>query len=152
MPNRCWKLVTVLLCIPNKIGVTVDKILAGRIFKRRPGHKWFRPYKGQYEGRNIKVGRRRQFFLAKLFLPAVHGVSDDTLAEFVAFGKKQWIRRFESTGFEVLKVKRLTYASGYGFGFDGLRKHMERLKLHTVYAYIVCKQGEKSKYAAYFIH
>jgi ubiquinone/menaquinone biosynthesis C-methylase UbiE len=39
MPNRYWKLVTVLLHIPNKMAVTIDKILAGRIFKRRPGHK-----------------------------------------------------------------------------------------------------------------
>lgn len=152
MPNRCWKLVTVLLHIPNEMAVTIDKILAGRIFKRRPGHKWFRPYKEQYGGRNIKVGRRRQFFLTKLFLPAVHGVSDNTLAEFIAFGKKQWIRRFESAGFKVLTVKRVAYNSGYGFGFDRLRRLMEYLWVYCLYAYITCRNDMESKYAKYFVN
>lgn len=151
MPNRCWKLVTVLLYIPNKVAVIVDKILAGRIFKRRPGHKWFRSYKRQYGGNNIKVGRRRQFFLAKPFLPRIHGVSNNTVAEFIAFGKKQWIRRFESAGFKVVAVKKVVWTSGYGFGFDRIRKQMERLQLHTVYAYIVCKKDRKSKYATCFV-
>lgn len=151
MPNRCWKLVTVLLHIPNKVAVTIDKISAGRIFKRRPGHKWFRPYKRQYGGNNIKVGKIRQFFLAKPFLPGMQGVSNNTVAEFIAFGKKQWIRRFESVGFKVFMVKKVVYSSGYGFGFDKLRKLMEHLQLHTEYAYIVCKENGESKYTAYFV-
>jgi len=151
MPNRCWKLVTVLLHIPNKVGKVIDKILGGRIFKRRPGHKWFRPYKRKYMGHNIKLARRRQFFLAKPFLPRIHGVSDNTIAEFIAFGKKQWIRRFESVGFKVLMVKKVVYSSGYGFGFDKLRRLMELLQFYTVYAYIVGKKNSESKYMTYFI-
>lgn len=152
MPNRCWKLVTVLLHIPNKMAVTVDKLLAGRILKRRPGHKWFRSYKQQYGGNNIKVGRRRQFFLAKPFLPRIHGISDNTVAEFVAFGKKRWVRRFESAGFEVLGVKKLAYNSGYGFGFDTLRRLMEYMQIYCSYAYIMCKDDTGSKYAKFFVN
>jgi len=150
MPNRCWKLTTILLYIPNKIVVATDKILAGRIFKRRPGHKWFRPYKQRYQGNNPKIGRRRQFFLTKLFLPRVHGASGSTIREFIAFGKKQWIREFESAGFRVAAVKKLGFNSGYGFGCDRLRKIMERVGLHTSYAFIVCKDNTDSKYAAHF--
>ena len=124
MPNRYWKLATILLYIPNRVAVLMDKILAGRIFRRRSGHKWFRTYKRRYTGHNIKIGRRRQFFLSKLFLPRIHGVSKNTIAELIVFGKKQWIRKFESAGFKVLAVKKVAYSSGYGFGFDRLRKLM----------------------------
>ena len=151
MPNRYWKLVTILFHIPNKVAIIIDKILAGRIFKRRPGHKWFRPYKQKYGGDNIKIGRRKRFFLAKPFLPRIHGASNNTIAEFISFGKKQWIRKFESAGFKVLAVRRVAYNSGYGFGFDRLRKLMERLGLHTLYAYIVCKENSESKYTTCFV-
>lgn len=150
MPNRYWKLVTILLHIPNKVVAVIDKTLAGKILKRRPNHKWFRSHKQKYKGNNIKIGRRKQFFLAKPFLPRIHGVSNNTIAEFVAFGKERWIRKFESTGFKVLTVKKVTFTSGYGFGFDRLRKLMERLRLYTLYAYIVCKKDSESKYTAHF--
>lgn len=150
MPNRCWKLATIVMYIPNKIAVGIDKILAGQIFKRRPGHKWFRPHKQCYGGNNIKVGRRRQFFLSKLFLPRIHGASSNTITELIAFGKKQWIKKFESAGFRVLSVKGVISNSGYGFGFDRARKLMERCGLHTLYAYIVCKSDSESEYAAHF--
>lgn len=151
MPNRYWKLATILFHIPNKVATVIDKILAGRIFKRRPGHKWFRPYKQKYGGNNPKVGRRKQFFLAKPFLPKIHGISNNTIAEFIAFGKKQWIRKFGSAGFKVLTVKKVIFSSGYGFGFDRLRKLMEHLALHSLYAYVVCKKGSEGKYTIYFV-
>jgi len=150
MPNRYWKLATIVMYIPNKIAVSIDKILAGRIFKRRAGHKWFRPYKQCYGGNNIKVGRRRQFFLSRLFLPRVHGASKNTIAELIAFGKKQWIKKFESAGFRVLRVKGVIFNSGYGFGFDRVRKLMEHCGLSTLYAYTVCKSDGQSEYAAHF--
>ena len=150
MPNRYWKLATIAMYIPNKIAVTIDKILAGRVFKRRPDHRWFRPYKQCYGGNNIKVGRRRQFFLSRLFLPRIHGASKNTIAELIAFGKKQWIKKFESAGFRVLGVRGVIFNSGYGFGFDRVRRIMERCGLHTLHAYIVCRSDNESKYAAYF--
>lgn len=139
LPNRCWKLVTILLYIPNKIAVTAEKAFAGRLFKRRPGHKWGKAYKQKFGGNNMKLGRRRQFFLSKPFLPRMHGVSSNTIAEFIAFGKKQWIKKFESAGFKVLAVRNVSFNSGYGFGFDRVRTFAEHLGFKTVYAYIVCR-------------
>lgn len=141
MPNRCWKLTTVLLHIPNKIAKTIDKALAGNLFKRRKGHKLFKPHKKEFGGNNMKTGRRKQFFLTKPFLPGMHGISNNTCAEIIAFGKKTWIKKFESTGFTVLKVKNCGFNSGYGFGFIRLRKLMEFLNIHSAYAYIIFKQN-----------
>ncbi|RKY07560.1 MAG: hypothetical protein DRP66_06470, partial [Planctomycetota bacterium] len=71
LPNRYWKLTTILLHIPNKLAVLIDKATAGRLFKRRKGHKWFKAYKERFGGNNMKVGRRKQFFLAKPLLPRI---------------------------------------------------------------------------------
>lgn len=151
MPNRYWKIATVLLHVPNKVAKTIDKMLAGRLFKRRKGHKLFKPHKEVFGGNNMKIGRRKQFFLSKLFLPRTHGISNDTLTEFVAFGSKQWIKKFELADFTVLEVKKCGFNSGYGFGWDQTRKFMENIGIHTVYAYIVCKKHKVSKYAHLFL-
>jgi len=151
LPNRYWKLVTILLHIPNKIAVVVDKAFAGRLFKRRPGHKWRKPYKQTFGGNNMKLGRRKQFLLSKPFLPRIHGISSNTITEFITFGKKQWGKKFESAGFKVLAVKKVVFNSGYGFNFARLRKLMEHLGFHTLYAYIMCKAGHESKYTRYFM-
>lgn len=150
MPNRVWKIATILLYIPNKIAGAIDKITSGRIFKRRQGHKWFKPYKETFDGNNLKAGRKKRFFLSKLFLPRLHGVSNSTVVEFIAFGKKQWVARFESAGFTVLAVRKVVFNSGYGFGFERVSSLMEWLGLHTLYAYIVQKKEGASKYAGFF--
>lgn len=151
LPNRYWKLTTILLHIPNKLAVLIDKAAAGRLFKRRKGHKWFRPCKEKFGGNNMKVGRRKQFFLAKPFLPRIHGVSNNTISEFIAFGRKRWIGKFEAAGFDVLAVKKVAFNSGYGFGFPRIRNFAEYLGIKTAYAYIMQKQNSASGYAVYFM-
>ncbi len=151
LPNRCWKLATILCHIPNKLAVLADKTLAGRLFKRRKGHKWFRARKEKFGGNNMKSGRRRQFFLARPFVPGIHGVSDNTISEFIAFGRNRWIKKFEAAGFEVLAVKPTLFNTGYGFGFDRLRRVMENLGCYSTYAYVVCKEGRRSRYSKYFV-
>jgi SAM-dependent methyltransferase len=63
MPNRYWKLATILLHMPNKLTVAADKVLAGQALRRRAGHKLFQPCKQRYGGNNLKLGRRKQFSL-----------------------------------------------------------------------------------------
>ena len=149
LPNRNWKLVTVLLHIPNKVAKFVDRILSGRIFRPSRGR---RPHGQQSTRNNPKLGpkRRRRFFLAKLLLPRIHGVAGNTLSEFIAFGKNRWIRQLEKCGFEILGVRNLGFSSGYGFGWARLRRLMERLGIHTSYACIACKLGSETSYAEYF--
>lgn len=146
LPNRTWKVATIFCYIPNKIITAVDKFLAGNLFKRRPGHKFGKPYKEKYGGNNQKIGRRKQSRFTKLFLPPVHGISSNTLQEFYVFGKKSWICRFRNAGFEVIAVKKLAFSSGYGFGFKRIKCLLERLSIKSVSAFILCKQRHKSKY------
>jgi hypothetical protein len=73
------------------------------------------------------------------------------MGEFIAFGKQRWIRKFESAGFKVLAVRKVAWSSGYGFGFIRLRRLMERLGFHTVYAYFAAKTNCSNRYADYFV-
>ena len=138
VPNRWWKLATLLLHVPNKSAKFVDRVLGGKLF-----HRAKRPRGGGSAStrNNPKIRRRRRFFLAKLLVPRIHGVSRTTVREFIAFGRKRWLRRFESAGFRVLAVRKIGFNSGYGFGCDRLRRLMDRLGIHTCDAYIACKQG-----------
>ena len=149
LPNRNWKLATVLLHVPNKMAKFIDRILSGRIFR---GAKVRKPHRQPSTRNNPKLGpkRRHRFFLARLLLPRIHGVAGSTVSEFIAFGKNRWVRRFERCGFRILDVRNLGFCSGYGFGCRRLRKLMERLGIHTSYAYIACKAGRESNYAEYF--
>lgn len=151
LPNRTWKAATVLCFIPNKIVKTLDKLLAGRLLKRRPDHPWGRACKEKFGGNNQKLGRKKQSRLTKLFLPPVHGISANTLQEFCAFGRKPWIRRFEQAGFEVIGIKKMPFNSGYGFGFRRLKRLAEGLGLHGATAFILCRKGRTSRYVPFFV-
>ena len=147
LPNRWWKLTTMLLHSPNKSAKIVDRVLAGQLL-----HRGKRPRGGGPAStrNNPKIRRRRRFFLTKLLMPRLHGISRTSVGELIAFGRKRWLRRFESAGFRVLAVKKVGFSSGYGFGCDRLRRLMERLGIHTCCAYIACKQGRRSSYRKHF--
>ncbi len=148
MPNRLWKAVTVLLYIPNRLLTSVEKLLVAARPSSRRTHSARRP---PYGGNNLKLARRKQCFLTKLFLPRTHGVSGTTLAEFLAFGKARWVHEFQLAGFQVLAVKKVAFSSGYRFGYERVGRVLERLGMCTVSAYILCKRGAQFPPAAHFL-
>ncbi len=148
MPNRLWKGTTVLLYIPNRLLTSVEKLLIAATPSSGRTHSTRRP---PYGGNNLKLARRKQSFLTKQFLPRTHGVSGNTLAEFLAFGKARWVHEFQLAGFRVLAVKRVAFSSGYRFGYERVRRVLERLGLYTVSAYILCKQDAQSPLATHLL-
>ncbi len=146
LPNRTWKTSTTLCYIPNRIIMTIDKFFAGKLFKRKPGHEFGQTSKKKYGGNNQKTGRKKQSRLTKLFLPAIHGISSNTLQEFYVFGSNPWIRRFQNAGFDIVTIYKMPFNSGYGFGFKSIRRLMERLGLSSGSAFVLCKKGHKTKY------
>lgn len=74
----------------------------------------------------------------RALLPPVHGASGSNLEELLAFRIDRWRRRFESSGFEVLKVEPLYLHSAYRFlpfRALGLRDALARRGLCSVAAY-----------------
>lgn len=139
LPNRLWKITTLLLHWPNKIVKAIDKVLGGVRTPRSAGPRPAR--EGSHN--NLKTPRRKRNVLAKLFLPRIHGVSTTTLGELAAFGRTPWTKRFEQAGFDVLAVHKAGFNSGYGFGWHRLRRVLEWAGLHTSYAYVLSKRGQR---------
>ena len=51
----------------------------------------------------------------------------------------------KDAGFQVVKVVKGPVASGYGFGFDGLRSFLEKLGFCSEYMFVtVCKKNGTS--------
>jgi hypothetical protein len=73
--------------------------------------------------------------------PQVHGEFDGHIREFFGFRAKAWAQAFHSAGFEVRGCLRLPLCSGYGFGFERLRRVGERWGLGAHNAFIVTHPG-----------
>lgn len=147
MPNRLWKLTTVALHILNRLLTGAQKH-----FSAASSTADGRATRGRtYGGNNIKAVKKRQFFLTKPFLPRTHGISGNTVSEFLAFGKARWVHEFEAAGFRVLAVRKVAFSSGYHFGYRRWAGLMERLGLHTVLAYLLCKSDSTAASARYFV-
>jgi 2-polyprenyl-3-methyl-5-hydroxy-6-metoxy-1,4-benzoquinol methylase len=150
MPNRLWVLMIVLFHLPNKIAKNIDKLLVKLFGDETTKTAYMKKRKKRVGGNNLKSEKKRQFFLFKPFIPRPHGISDGLIKEFIAFGKNEWIDKFQATGFDILGVKPVSFNSGYGFGYTKFRNILEKKRICTGYTYIVCKKGFKSSYAKVF--
>lgn len=78
--------------------------------------------------------------LVKLHRPAIHGVSDNHLAEFAAFGYQGWITKFRANGFSVEETAGLPFYVGHCNSFIPIIKAGNRLGLHASFLYVAQKQ------------
>jgi len=85
-------------------------------------------------------------------VPEPHGVSRSHVEEFSAFSRRRWKAEFERANFEIIAILKGPVASGYGFGFEGLRRFLERLGVTSEYIYVARKRGAASPYARYFVN
>jgi SAM-dependent methyltransferase len=98
---------------------------------------------------NIK-SKRHYSYWSRLLLPPPHGACGGTLEELMTFRKQRWKALFEQHGFRVWQINKGPVASGYGFGFDGLRGVLESAGFTSVYIYIAVKVGFISPHLKHF--
>jgi hypothetical protein len=79
----------------------------------------------------------------KGLLPTIQGEYSGHVSEWRGFGVSAWTREFEAAGLDVCHVAALPLYSGYGFGFDRLRRIGERLGLSAHNAFILAHRGER---------
>ena len=75
--------------------------------------------------------------------PQVHGEYDGHVREFLGFRAKTWATTFRRAGFAVRGQLRLPLCSGYGFGFERLRRAGERCGLGAHNAFLVTHPGAR---------
>lgn len=162
MPNRFWKVLHLVLYIPNRIVSFLER--SSNPTWRKQKLRWLlgsqraeggglpSPDRGAGEmlGRNPKTKRRSRSFICRLFLPEPHGVSSTNLAELSRFSKVRWKREFERAGLELVAVKKGKVLSAYAFGCDRIRRMLESMGLSTEYVYVARMKGKTSRYCQYF--
>jgi SAM-dependent methyltransferase len=159
MPSAFWKMCQILLHPANQIVMFLERVT------EPGGVKWLvRRLTGRPDplpsgdgsrslplGNNPKTARPAISRLRRLLVPEPHGVSPRNLQEFRAFSRTRWCNEFTRAGFRVLAVRKGPVASGYGFGFERLRRVLERLGATSEYVYVAVKQGATSPYATYLV-
>jgi SAM-dependent methyltransferase len=128
MPTPWWRFFATLLHFPNKFFNILN-----RIFSKEFNKKKIR------KGNNLKSQEKRNKYIDFL-IPKPHGVSSNSFSEFFAFRKSKWENLFIKTGYDIIKIKAGPVSSGYGFGWDRIRKLLEDLGIATEYIYYAKKR------------
>lgn len=131
MPSVTWKLLQLVMYYPHIILSGFEWIGAERQLPAATTEAWRDQGHKSTKWQEFKRG----------VLPQVHGEFDGHIREFLGFRAKAWERAFCSAGFEVRGCLRLPLCSGYGFGFERLRRVGERCGLGAHNAFIVTHRG-----------
>lgn len=131
MPSVTWKLLQLAMYYPHVALSGLEWIGAERQLPAATTEQW--------RDHGIKSSWWQEF--KRGAFPQVHGEFTGHLSEFFGFRVKAWARAFCSAGFEVRGWLRLPLCSGYGFGFERLRRVGERCGLGAHNAFIVTHPG-----------
>ncbi len=155
MPSPFWKACHIVGFYPNWVISRMQRLRRQRESARRRQRKMGTSAAGPAENEeawnnNPKLGRRYGY-MRRLLAPTPHGIAASNIAEFAAFSPRRWQREFAATGFRVATLLPGPVSSGYGFGFDGLRRALERIGVASEYAYVTLKAGSSSPHLTHFI-
>lgn len=150
MPSRTWKLLQLLFYYPHYVVGGIDlavDALVDRLRRRRQTRCASR----QAGDTNRWSDQRRLTLrlILKSVVPQPHGEYAGNLAELKGFGADAWRREFTAAGLTVRHILRLPLYSGYGFGFERLRKLGERFGLSSHNAFVLtADDAAAQRYAA----
>jgi len=139
MPNRFWKISQMTLHHFNYL----------ILFLERLGFRDLKKIKGEKISKDNPKESKKYSLLRRILWPVPHGATKNNWEEFWEFGKKRWIKKFESKGFEVVNIIKGPISSGYSLGFERIGKFLDRLGFSSEYIYITIKKGKKSDYLRY---
>jgi len=141
MPSPFWKLCNLSLFFPFLIARGLRRLARGTAFKSgEVGHVLPNNPKMPSTGRSW----------ARRLWPPPHGAYRGHLQEFWAYRKARWVQEFQRAGFRVVRTMKGPVCSGYGLGWDLLRRMLERAGLTGEYVYVATKEGGRSPYEKYF--
>jgi len=150
MPSPTWKLLQLALYYPHVVLSGVELIgpshqlpapAAAPTTAAAPSTEQWRDHDGRPSWwQEFKRG----------VVPQVHGEFDGHVRELLGFRAVAWARTFHQAGFEVRGCLRLPLCSGYGFGFERLRRVGERCGLGAHNAFIVTHPGARPDCVAHW--
>jgi SAM-dependent methyltransferase len=145
MPSRTWKLLQLLLYYPHQVIGGIDLVLDAltKAAKRRMAPA---PPETQALDTNRWSDQRKLTLKVILenVLPQPHGEYPGNLAEVRGFGARVWEREFAAAGLSTHRILLLPLYSGYGFGFERLRRLGERWGFSSHNAFVLTPEGAPS--------
>ena len=150
MPSRTWKLMQLIFYYPNLLIGGIDFCLDGVSRRRLAGpapQKKTRKTNERWDdhGKLPSLGR-----ILRGIVPTVHGEYPGHLAEWRGFGASAWEREFRDAGFDVQRIVRLPFYTGYGFGLEKLRRFGEGRGWSSHNAFILTRAGEQPACGRWF--
>ena len=158
VPNVLLKLSWLVLFYPNQL-IELLEVISNpggleRLYKRVHAEI----FKGRQcdESSDIDITclnnrkSKEKTFCQKYCWPTPHGEYSSNILELFAYRKNAWSSLIEKQGFNVISILKMPVMSGYGFGWDLIRRLLERMGLCSSYAFIFIKKGKISSYAKYW--
>ncbi len=144
MPSRTWKLLQLIFYYPHLFLGAID--LGLDRFTRRPSQPTLPPLPPLPAAVGERWSDRRNWRLSlgtilHGAIPRVHGEFSGHVSEWRGFGARAWACEFRAAGFRLHRALLLPLYSGYGFGFERLRRFGERARLSSHNAFILSKDG-----------
>ena len=121
---------------PDLLVLLVDRMF--NLFRKR---KFFSGI-GDNLANNINVDKSEQFVNTKrlkMLFPSIHGNYKSHFEEFQKWGRGAWSELFIESGYKIISTIKGQVHSGYGFGFDRIRKILEKLGFHSTIIFILQK-------------
>lgn len=155
MPNQLWKVCQMVLYVPNLVLTVFDDLFTARdgpvlVDRLRTVRDRAGPGHEPSEKNNPTVVRPSRSMMQKLLTPRPHGVSLTHRQELAAFSRRRWQAEFVDAGFEMVAVLSGPFSSGYGFGWDFLRRLLETRGVGSEYVYVAKKAGRASRFQPSF--
>jgi SAM-dependent methyltransferase len=151
MPSRTWKVLQLLFYYPHHLVGGIDLLLdfLGRALRPRAPAA---PASAQALDSNRWSDERRLTLrlILENVVPQPHGEYSGNLSEWRGFGMRAWEREFSVAGLTVHRIVLLPLYSGYGFGFDRLRRLGERWGLSSHNAFVLTPEAASAPALAWF--
>jgi SAM-dependent methyltransferase len=157
MPSRTWKLMQMIFYYPNLAVGALDFLLDGigkiATRARRPVPARLPPAPAapkRHERWNDQATFPSLARIARGIVPTVHGEYAGHLDEWRRFGAHAWAQEFAAAGFDVQRLIRLPFYTGYGFGLERLRRLGERRGWSSHNAFVLTRAGEQPAHGRWF--
>jgi len=154
MPSRTWKILQLIFYYPHQLVGGIDLVLDAitKAVKKRGGGVGAAPASAQALDTNRWSDERKLTLklILENVLPQPHGEYPGNLAELRGFGVRAWEREFAAAGLRAHRIVLLPLYSGYGWGFERLRRLGERWGLSSHNAFVLTPEGAPSPALPFF--
>jgi ubiquinone/menaquinone biosynthesis C-methylase UbiE len=152
MPSRTWKLLQLFLYYPHQLVGGIDLVLDAitKSVKRRRAGARASAEKALDTNRWSDQRKVTLKLILQNVVPQPHGEYPGNLAEVRGFGARAWEREFAAAGLRTHRIVLLPVYSGYGFGFERLRRLGERWGLSSHNAFVLTPDGAPAPALSWF--